>query len=62
MNEHKRRLEQAKAVEEVRVGMAQLREAITAEMPWLSADEVNEAVEKELVTAAPEMDEDEAQQ
>jgi hypothetical protein len=61
MSERKRTLEQAKAMEEVRIGMAQVREAIAEEMPWLSADEVSEVVDKELVTAAREMDELETQ-
>ncbi len=48
-------------LERLRIGRDQLGEAIGAEMPWLSADEVNEVVDKELVTAAREMDEVEAE-
>ncbi len=61
MSERKVILEHAKMLERLRIGRDQLREAMGAEMPWLSADEVNEVVDKELVTAAREMDEVEAE-
>jgi hypothetical protein len=61
MSKHKPTREQAKVMEEARTGMAQLGESVAAEVPWLSADEVNAVVDQKLVTAARELDEMEAQ-